>query len=156
MEGQIKLARYRAGDYVVNYDNNGRLETFRWAGSKGDKIDIKSVPQHVVDYLNMNSVALSKGKLVIVSDDENSKNIKENISTDGNLENNINTRQEIEAILKGNFPKMKSTLNKITEQSEKDFIIEVAQELKIDSVGKRKFLSEWIGITVEMLFSDDE
>ena len=41
-------------------------------------------------------------------------------------------------------------------EPEKEFIISVAQDLKIDSVAKREFLSDWIGIKSDMLFVDVE
>lgn len=151
---EIILARYRAGEFGVNYNNGGKLESFKWSGAKGKQIDKKPIPKYIVDWLLMDTTTISDGHLVIVSDDKESKQIKENIGEDADLDNNTHTHEEIESILTGNFPKMKSALNKITKQAEKDFVIEVAQEIKIDSVGKRNFLAEWVGIDAEILFAD--
>lgn len=154
-EKMINVSRYRSGEYTVNYDMNGRLVTYRWAGSQDGKIDTKPIPEHVVDWLIMSTSAITAGKLVIEKDD-NSKEIIESINYEDETKNITHTREEISKILTGNFNKMKSELNKIDNVSEKDFVITVAQELKIDSVAKREFLAEWMGISVEMLFSDDE
>ena len=40
-------------------------------------------------------------------------------------------------------------------RAEKDFIVNIAQEAKIDSVSKREFLAEWTGLNVEMLFDGE-
>lgn len=151
----IKVARYRAGDYTVNYDMNGRLLTYKWAGSKDNKVDIKEIPDYVVDWLMMSTTALKSGSLVIVPTEE-TKDLIENIDNEDEFKNNIHTREEVIKMLEGNFNKMKSELNKITEKSEKQFITDIAQEIKIDSASKREFLAKWIGVEVEMLFASDD
>lgn len=154
-EKKIRVSRYRAGDYTVNYNENGRIETYRWAGSKPNRVDTKAIPEYVVDWLMMNTTALSSGSLVI-EEGEESKDIIENIDNTDDYKDNIHTREEIEELLSGHLTKAKKDkLNKITNQSEKDFVITVAQEMKIDSVTKREFLAEWIGIDVNMLFQDE-
>jgi ribosome-interacting GTPase 1 len=154
-EKMIKVSRYRIGDYTVNYNENGRLLTYRWAGSQPNRIDTKEIPEHVVNWLVMNTNALTNGNLVI-EEDEDSKDIIENIDNDDTYKNNIHTRKEIEKLLTGNFTKAKKEeLNKITNQAEKDFVINVAQELKIDSVSKREFLADWVDMDVNMLFQDE-
>lgn len=154
-EKMIKVSRYRIGDYTVNYNENGRLLTYRWAGSQPNRVDTKKIPEYVVNWLMMNTNALTNGNLVIEEDKE-SKEIIENIDNDDKYKDNIHTREEIEELLTGNFTKAKKEeLNKITNQAEKDFVINVAQELKIDSVSKREFLADWVGIDVNMLFQDE-
>ena len=66
-----------------------------------------------------------------------------------------NIRQE-KSGLGGYLKGVKSELKKITNQTEKDFVINVAQDMKIDSVGKRDFLAEWMGLDVNMLFHNEE
>lgn len=153
-EKMIKVSRYRDGEYTVNYMMNGRPVAYKWAGSKGNKIDTKDIPEYVVDWLIMSTTAIKNGSLVIEKD-EASKEIK-NISYEDDIADVVHTREEIEAILKSAITKMKAELNKITNETEKDFIVNVAQEMKIDSVGKREFLAEWMGISVEMLFAEEE
>ncbi len=154
-EKTVRVSRYRNGDYVVNYDVGGRLVTYKWAGCQGDRIDTKEIPVYVVDWLIMNTNAINNGSLVIEKD-EDSKEIRENINYEEVTKNFTHTRQEIETLLKGNYNRMKSQLNQITNKSEKEFIINVAQDLKLDSVAKREFLSDWIGIKSDMLFVDVE
>ena len=154
-EKMINVSRYRDSEYTINYDMNGRLLTYRWAGSQGNKIDTKPVPDHVVDWLVMSTSAISNGSLVIEKD-ELSKEIIENIGYEDEIKNVVHTREEVEKILGGAINKMKSELKKITNQTEKDFVINVAQDMKIDSVGKRDFLAEWMGLDVNMLFHNEE
>lgn len=151
----VRVSRYRDGDYVVNYDMNGRIITYKWTGCKGNKIDTKLIPDYVVDWLVMSTTAISNGSLVIEKD-EASKEIIENINYEETVKNVVHTRKEIEEILTGNYNKMKSELSKIYNKAEKDFVISIAKELNIDSIGKRRFLAEWIGIDVDMLFIDEE
>ncbi len=151
----IKLSRRRAGEYTVNYDMNGRIVVYRWAGSVGNRIDTKAVPDYVVDWLIMNTTAISNGNLVIEKD-EDSKEIIDNIAYEDSFGDSTHTREEIEKLLKGNTNTMKARLNKIDNPLEKDFIATVAQEMKIDSVGKRSFLAEWMGISVDMLFDEED
>ena len=154
-EKMINVSRYRSGEYTVNYNMGGRFVTYKWAGSQDGKIDTKPIPEYVVDWLVMSTTAISGGSLVIEKDDS-SKEIRESINYEEEVKNVVHTREEISKILTGNFNKMKSELNKIDNADEKSFVITVAQDLDIDSVAKREFLSEWIGISMEMLFANEE
>lgn len=154
-EKMINVSRYRDGEYTINYMMNGRPVTYKWAGSQGNKIDTKPIPEYVIDWLIMSTTAIKNGSLVIEKD-EASKEIIKNIGYEEEVKDVVHTREEVETILKGNINKMKSELNKITNQTEKDFVINIAQEMKIDSVGKREFLAEWMEISVEMLFANEE
>lgn len=154
-EKMIKVSRYRDGDYTVNYMMNGRPVAYRWAGSQGSKIDTKNIPEYVVDWLIMSTTAIKNGSLVI-EENEESKEIIDNIGYTEDIKGIVHTRAEIEKLLAGNLTNAKKDeLNKITNQTEKDFIVNIAQELKIDSVIKREFLAEWMGIDVNMLFQED-
>ncbi|MNF66340.1 hypothetical protein D3C84_481290 [compost metagenome] len=153
MSEKIKLARYRNTSYFVKYDADGSNRQYTWNGSKNGKAEIKEVPREVVDWLSMNSICFDKGELVIVSEDEGSKEIKDGIVEIETYENNTHSKEEIEKLLKGNFMKMKSELGKVTVDSEKSFVIEVASELKDDlTKGKLDFLAEWMGIDSAILF----
>ena len=52
---------------------------------------------------------------------------------------------------------MEKELNKITSQSTKEFVLQVAKEIKIDSLTKQKILKNWIGsqLSVEELFEQE-
>jgi len=76
-EKMIKVSRYRNGEYTVNYDMNGRITTYKWAGSKPNKVDTKDIPDYVVDWLMMNTTTLSSGSLVI-EESPDTKDIIEN------------------------------------------------------------------------------
>ncbi|MBD1379210.1 hypothetical protein [Metabacillus arenae] len=149
----IKLARYRNTSYFARCFLSGGEKQYTWTGAKGNRIDIKEVPQEVFDYLSMNSQCFDNGELVIVEDTEESKQAKEHIADIESYENNTHTKEEIEKILKGNFPKMKKELNDITVDSEKQFVLSVAQEMQDElAKGKIDFLAEWLGIDSAILF----
>lgn len=153
MSEKIKLARYRNTSYFVKYDADGSNRQYTWNGSKNGKADIKEVPREVVDWLAMNSICFDKGELVILDEDNSSKEIKDGIVEIETYENNTHSAEEIEKLLKGNFMKMKSDLGKITVDSEKNFVIEVASTLKEDlTKGKLDFLADWMGIDSSVLF----
>lgn len=53
---------------------------------------------------------------------------------------------------------MKSALEKITSFSTKQFVLDIAKEMKISNVNKQKFLKDWYGtdLPLEDLFELDE
>ncbi|XZN14380.1 hypothetical protein ACSW9O_16075 (plasmid) [Clostridium perfringens] len=149
-----KLARYRSIDYIVNHNDKQYL----WIGSKGDKIDIKEVPDETYQWLLMATSTIDTGELVVV-DEESKQDAINSVGNEEILDNNTHTRSEIEKILSGNMNSMKSKLNKIDLPEEKQFILEVAREMNIDSSTKRKFLKEWAGIeglSTDEIFEDEE
>ncbi|KON87346.1 hypothetical protein AF332_11255 [Sporosarcina globispora] len=153
MAEKIKLARHRNTSYFVRYDADGSNRQWSWAGSRNGKIDTKEVPKEVVEWLQMNSVCFDKGELVIVEDNEFTKDVKDGIVEIETYENNTHSKEEIEKLLGGNINKMKAELKKITVDSEKQFVIEVASALKDDlTKGKLDFLSEWMGVDSDILF----
>ncbi|MFI2856802.1 hypothetical protein ACH6EH_06650 [Paenibacillus sp. JSM ZJ436] len=154
MTDTIKVARYRNFPYTVNYTVNGGIKTYQWAGSRGDKTDIKEVPTEVVDWLLMTSGCFRDGELKIIEDTEEAKVIASNIDDPESYKNNTHTRAELVKILEGNFMKMKSELGKITVQSEKQYVLDVAKEIKLDANSKLKFIAEWIGAPVDVLFDE--
>ncbi|PKR82854.1 hypothetical protein [Heyndrickxia camelliae] len=150
---KVKLARHRNTSYFVRYTADGSNRQWSWAGSRNGKVDVKEVPKEVVEWLQMNSICFDKGELVIVEDNETTKEIKDGIVEIDTYENNTHSKEEIEKLLNGNINKMKAELKKITVDSEKQFVIEVASSLKDDlTKGKLDFLSEWMGIDSSILF----
>jgi len=156
MEKLIKVARHRTAPYIVNYPFNGGFKTYAWSGSKGNKTDIKPVPQDVIDYLLMNSACFRLGELAIVEDTEEAKEVVSNIDEIEDYKNSTHSKEEVVKILEGNFMKMKSELGKIENKDEKKFFIDVAKEIKLDSDSKLKFLAEWFGVKKDILFVDED
>ena len=156
-EDMIKVYRYRINPYVVNYPTPTGVQSYNFLGSKKGKDEWKMLPVEIVNWLQLSSSCFRDGELVL---DKESIEKTDEIYVDENdleeFEKNSHTRDEAEAILTGNFMKMKSTLNEITSDSEKRFIIDVAKEIKLDSTAKRRFLAEWTEIDVEMLFAEDD
>lgn len=155
MENIIKVARYRTAPYIVNYPtNNGGIKTYQWSGSKGDKVDIKPLPQEVVDYLLINSACFRLGELKIIEDTPVAKEVVESIDDVEEYLNNTHTKEEAVKILEGNFNKMKTELKKVTNKDEKKFFVDVAKEIKLDSNSKLKYIAEWYGVKQDILFDE--
>lgn len=156
MSDKVKLARYRNTSYFVGYTGDGGLKQFTWSGSKNGKAEIKEVPRDVVDWLTMNSVCFDKGELVIVDEGDSTREIKEFIVNAEAYTNNTHTKEEITKMIKtGNIAQMKSKLEKITVDSEKQFVIDVASEFSDDiPAGKLKALAEWMGVEDPSLLFD--
>lgn len=150
MENKIVLGRYRSTNYTVNYEN----KKYEWAGCKGNLIDKKPITEEVFNFLQMNSSCFTDGELVIIPQKEEDKELIENIVEKESYLANTHTREEIVKILEGNTNKMKTELEKITNKEEKQFVINVAKDINLDSSAKRKFLVEWLGtqLTTEEVF----
>lgn len=153
---EIKVARYRTTPYFVNFQTNGGLKAYSWAGSKNNKVDTKNVPEEVIDWLLMNSVCFTEGELAIIEDSEEAKALVENIDDVEEYKNNTHSRDEAVKILEGTLNKMKSELKKITNKGEQKFFIEIAKEIKLDSSSKLSYLSEWYGVKKDILFPEPE
>lgn len=148
----ILVGRLRPVPYTINYTNSqGNIQSYIWQGSKGKKVDSKSIPQMVVDYLSMNSTCFTDGELVIM-EEEAKKDILDSIDEPDKYENNTHSREEIEKILNSTVASMKKQLNKIDVLSEKHFVVQVAKEMELDSKTKLKFLAEWLGVAEDLLF----
>lgn len=155
MEETVKVARHRTSQYIVNYPtNNGGVKTYIWAGSKGKKVDVKNLPSEVCEYLSLNSMCFKDGELKIVEDTPKAKEIVESIDDVEEYRNNTHSKEDAIKILEGNFNKMKSELNKVTNKQEKKFFVDVAKEIKLDSNSKLKFISEWYGVKQDILFEE--
>ncbi|MDE1403265.1 MULTISPECIES: hypothetical protein [Bacillus subtilis group] len=156
MAETVKLARYRNTSYFVGDTGDGTHKQYTWAGSKNGKADIKEVPKEVVEWLTMNSVCFDKGELVIVDEDDSTKELKESIVDAEAYTNNTHTKEEISKMIKtGNIAQMKNKLEKITVDSEKQFVIDVASEFSDDiPAGKLKALAEWMGVEDPSLLFD--
>ncbi|MED1863235.1 hypothetical protein P4V41_07185 [Fictibacillus nanhaiensis] len=151
---EIKIARYRTSPYIVNFITNGGTKVYSWSGSKGKKVDIKPIPQEVVEWLTMNSVCFRDGELAIIEENKEAKEIVENIDDLEEYRNNTHSTEEAIKILEGNVNKMKAELKKITNKDEKKFFIDTAKEIKLDSNAKLTFLADWFGIKKDILFDE--
>ncbi|MCA1021641.1 hypothetical protein [Halobacillus litoralis] len=149
----VKLSRYRNTGYFVRAFTSQGEKQYTWSGAKGNKVDTKEVPNEVYDYLTMNSLCFDKGELVIAEDNEDAEDLKQSIDDVEAYDHNTHTKEEIEKILKGNTNKMKKELESVTSESEKQFVISIAQEMAEDMTkGKLDFLAEWMGTDADILF----
>ena len=134
---QVKVYRYRLSQYIVNFPTPSGIQTYLFSGSKKGSTEYKMLPSEVVNWLKTSSTCFENGELIVDLEDlEKSEEIFIDKVELAEYKKNSHTRDEIEKILTGNVNKMKSELNKITSDSEKKFIIEVAKDLNIDSTAK--------------------
>ena len=153
---EIKVGRYRNIGYIVNYPmNNGMLKRYEWSGVKGDKVDIKSLPEEVVQYLLMNSVCFRDGDLKIIEDSPESKEAIENIDEIDEYNANTHSKEDAIKIINGNYKKLESELKKMNS-SERRFFADTAKEIKLDSATKQKIIADSLNIPVDILFEEDE
>ena len=154
MSNMIKLARERKYPYIVNYiSDSGYKKAWEWAGSKNGQVDIKEIPEEVVEYLRMNTSTFDDGELKIIEDSEEAKEIVSNLGE--GYENNVHSRDEIIKLLQGNFNKMKSEISKITDKQELVFICDIAKEIDLDSSIKLAYLAEVLKMPQDILFAKD-
>ncbi|WP_144459099.1 hypothetical protein [Bacillus pumilus] len=156
MAEKVKLARYRNTSYFVGYTGDGANKQYTWAGSKNGKVDIKEVPRELVDWLTMSSVCFDKGELVLIEENEESKEIQDSINDVETYVNNTHTKEEIEAMIKsGTIPQLKKKLAEITVDAEKQFVIDVASEFSEEiPSGKLKAMAEWMGVEDSSILFD--
>lgn len=154
MENTIKVARYRNTPYIFNYATNGGTKRYEWSGSKGNKIDTKTLPLEAVDWLMMNSTCFKRGELVILEETEEAKEIIENLGSDKEeYQNNTNSKEKILELLRGHHQTLQKKLKEITVDSEKKFIVDVAKEISDELTGvKLKYIAEWMGTPQDVLF----
>lgn len=151
-EKNVMVARYRPSDFIVNYVSfNGDRKRYVWNGSKGERFDKKLIPQSVVDDLTMTDSLFSDGELVLL-DEESEKILLEGIDDMEKYKNNTHSKQEIKEILGESLVSMKAKLKKIDVTEEKQFVVDIAREVKLDSKNKLKFLAEWLGVDEDLLF----
>lgn len=153
---KILLERHRKRDYTVRYES----KRYFWAGAKGNIISKVYVPREVYDYLAMSTSCLKNGELIVSANTP--KELKEELDNEiyekEEQEANSLTREDVEKILKGNMASMKSALEKVTSFSAKQFVLDVAKEMKLSNVNKQKFIKDWYGteLPLEDLFELDE
>ncbi|KIL12233.1 hypothetical protein B4127_1564 [Bacillus pumilus] len=156
MTEKVKLARYRNTSYFVGYTGDGANKQYTWTGSKNGKVDVKEVPRELVDWLTMSSVCFDKGELVLIEENEESKEITDSINDVETYVNNTHTKEEIEAMIKSSTAaQLKKQLTEITVEAEKQFVIDVASEFSDDiAKGKLTVLADWMGVEDSSILFD--
>lgn len=153
---RVLLERHKSRDYTVRYDN----KRYFWSGSKGNIISKVYVPREVYDYLAMSTNCLKKGELIVSKDTP--KELKEDLDNEiyekEECEANSLTREDVEKMLKGSASNIKKALDKITSFTTKQFVLDVAKDMKIDNSSKQKLIRDWYGteLSIEELFEDKE
>lgn len=154
---EIKVGRFRNIGYTLNYPmNEGRTKQYVWSGVKGEKVDIKSLPEEVVDYLLMNSQCFKTGDLKIIEDNAEAKEAVESLVEEDKeaYKSNTHSKDDIRKLIGGNYKKLESELKK-ANADERRFFADVAIEMKLDSASKQKIIADAVGIPVDILFDEE-
>lgn len=148
---KVILERHKQGEYVVNFEN----KSYVWAGSKGKTISKKTIPFSVYEYLTMFTSCFTNGELVLQVNTNEEKELMEDFYGKEEYEANALKKDDVIKLLQGNLKKMESELKKITSETTKKFVIDVAKEIKIENSTKQRFLKEWLGteLPLEDLFN---
>lgn len=155
MEEKIILERHKKRDYTVWFDK----KKYFWASAKGNIVSKVNVPREVYDYLAMSTNCFKNGELILAkaTSPELTEELVDEIFEREQQEANSLTREEVEKILKGTVKAMEEELSKITSDTTKTFVLDVAKEIKMSNANKQKFIRDWIGteISIEDLFEVD-
>lgn len=144
---KVVLERHKLGDYVINYENKSYIVP----SSRGKIVGKKEVPYSVYEYLTMFTTCFKDGELVIKTKDAKEKEeLLEDLYGKEEYEVNALTKEEVIKLLGGNLKKMESELNKITSETTKRFVLDVAKEIKVENATKQKFLKEWLGLELSI------
>lgn len=176
MNEKIVLIRKQNLPFTVNYPfqlNNGGINpTFIWQGTKGNRLDEKPVPIEVYEWLRDYTTTFKEGMLIVKeadeNDDEEIKELINQVPESREIEGSILTEQEISQMLsEGNQNVLKSKLKNLVSglsdedqvKSVKNYVYRTAMEIGIDSCAKRKVLCQWYGVEYEDVkdfFENDE
>jgi predicted RND superfamily exporter protein len=151
---KVILIRKQPSPFTVNYPfgDNGTIRTYTWQGTIGKVLNERPVPFDVFDWIQNYTTTLTCGALIMKeTDDEDIKDIKENIQDIEKIEQSILTKDEIvEMLEKGNHLSLKKALKDLDEKTtesmkeiQKKYVIGIACDLGIDSTVKRQILVEW-------------
>ena len=139
---KVLLERHKVGDYIINFEN----KSYIIPGSKGNIIGKKDVPYSVYEYLTMFTDCFKDGERIIKVERKADEELLEDFYGKEEYELNALTKEEVIKLLSGNLKKMESELNKITSETTKRFVLDVAKEIKIQNATKQKFIKEWLGL----------
>lgn len=170
---KITLIRKHSYPFKVNYPfplNNGGINpTFVWQGTKGGRPSEVDVPVEVFNWLRNETTTFKEGSLIIKKtiEDEEIKDLIEQVPENEEIENSILTMEEIKKmlsegnqnVLKGKLNKLVENLDEIQKKAVKDYIYRTTIEIGVDSSAKRKVICDWYGVEYEKvkdLFESEE
>lgn len=165
MENTVTLIRKQYTDFVINYPygENGRTVSYVFQGTKGNKNTERPIPKEVFNWLVQETTTIRDGHLIVkeeeIQNDEDVAYAIETIENADKMSESILSFNEVKDILsKGNHLVLKKELNKLTDNKSeylainirKNFI-QLAQEIGVDSIAKRKIICEWADLDEDML-----
>jgi len=142
-----KVARNRSFEFTVNCPIT-KKET-KFLGSRNGFTDVKDIPEETFNWLMASTTTFKDGELALVEEDGLVELKKATYEEEfESIKANTHTRDEIVKILNGNTNAMKKQLESITIPEEKRFVVEIAKDIKLDSVAKVDFIKAWSGVDV--------
>ena len=156
----VVLLRKQPMPFVVNYPSfEGKTKEYVWTGTVGKTVNKRPVPYEVFEWLKNNTSTFESGELILEqTDDEEVLYAKETIQGIEEIEECVLTKEEIKELLeKGNHLTLAKSLKKLTDgdkaegfiSSTRRYVLEVAQEIGIDSSAKRKAIAQWADLDFE-------
>lgn len=150
---KVLLERRKNTEYTVNFEN----KKYVWAGCKGSMTSKKEVPVDVYDFLAMFTTCLTKGELVLIEKtDEDKERVAQLPDKEEYLANSLSKEEVIKILKSKSIKVMTEELNKITSDSTKRFVLDVAKEINLENSNKRLFIKEWLGsdLSTDELFAE--
>jgi hypothetical protein len=146
MNKTYRISRLRGTDFIVNCPLSKK--TYKFNGAKGSSIDTKEIEEETYLWLLNSTTTFRDAELVVA--EEHMEEFKDQVLEEEleTIKANSHSREEIVKLLEGNTNTMKKKLEEITQLEEKQFVAQVASEIKLDSVAKVEFIKSWSGIDV--------
>lgn len=145
----VKLQRIKHPRYEIRYQKyDGSIErvVFPEYNPKSKDERIREVSDECYYWLESGR-CFYNGSLVVVDTEEQRDKVEEVKEKEGYIEN-THTLKDIEKLLKGSDKKLREELSKVTDFMEKQTIVSMCKELKLDSYKKQQAI-------VEVLFGED-
>lgn len=147
---KVLVERIKHPKYEIRWRNyNGEIERhiFPQYNAKTKAKRVAEITEECYYWLLDETRCFQNGSLVVVDTKEQKSKIEEVLDKDG-YSQNAHTKEDMTKILKGSEKKMREELSKITDQMEKQFVIDTYKELGLDSSKKEQAI-------VEVLFGED-
>lgn len=152
----VKLQRLKPQKYEIRYEKyDGVVErvVFPAYNSKSKEDRIREVSDECYYWL-LDGRCFSNGSLIVVPTEDQAEKVEEVREIEGYVEN-THSIKDVEKLLKSSDKKLREELSKVTDLLEKQSIISMCKELKLDSYKKQQAIVEALygeEVPVETIF----
>lgn len=147
---KVLVERVKHPKYEIRWRNyNGEIErhVFPPYNEKTKAPRTAEISEACYYWLLDETRCFQNGSLIVVEKEEQSSKVEEVLDKEGYKEN-AHSKEEMIKLLKGNEKKLREELAKITDQMEKQFVVDTYKELGLDSSKKEQAI-------VEVLFGEE-